>query len=105
MSQKNDIKEREKTIGEKDNKIKELYKKTQELEKFKFVLDYKIKELKREIGPRETLIQELNEQTTKMRQEEKFFSRMSSNLKLIQKDLSLKQEGLSITAQKLANII
>jgi hypothetical protein len=34
-------------------RINELKKKTQELEKFKFVLDYKIKELKRDIGPRE----------------------------------------------------
>lgn len=34
-------------------RIHELKKKTQELEKFKFVLDYKIKELKRDIGPRE----------------------------------------------------
>ncbi len=42
-------------------------KKTQELEKFKFVLDYKIKELKRDIGPREVEIQKLNEQTNKMR--------------------------------------
>ena len=48
--------EREVTIKDKEQKISELYKKTQELEKFKFVLDYKIKELKREIGPRETLI-------------------------------------------------
>jgi len=104
-SQKNDIVERETTIKDKDNKIKDLYKKTQDLEKFKFVLDYKIKELKREIGPRESTIQDLNEQTTKMRQEEKFFSRMSSNLTLIKKDLSLKQDGLSKTAEKLQNII
>lgn len=69
------------------------------------MLDYKIKELKREIGPRETLIQELNEQTTKMRQEEKFFSRMKDNLDLIRKDLSLKSEGLSFEGKKLANII
>lgn len=40
-----------------------------------------------------------------MRQEEKFFSRMSSNLKLIQKDLSLKQDGLSNEAKKLAGVI
>ena len=37
-----------------------------ELEKFKFVLDYKIKDLKRQIGPREEDIQNLNESTTKM---------------------------------------
>jgi len=30
-----------------------LKKKTQELEKFKFVLDYKIKDLKKDIAPRE----------------------------------------------------
>jgi hypothetical protein len=30
-----------------------LKKKTQELEKFKYVLDYKIKELKKDIAPRE----------------------------------------------------
>jgi uncharacterized coiled-coil protein SlyX len=97
--------ERETTIRDKDSKIRDLYKKTQELEKFKFVLDYKIKELKREIGPRETLIQELNEQTTKMRQEEKFFSRMKDNLNLIRKDLSLKSTGLSIEGKKLASIL
>lgn len=95
-SQINELAERETTIRDKDSKIRDLYKKTQELEKFKFVLDYKIKELKREIGPRETLIQELNEQTTKMRQEEKFFSRMKDNLNLIRKDLSLKSQGLSL---------
>ena len=36
-----------------DIEISELKKKTEELEKFKFVLDYKIKELKRDVGPRE----------------------------------------------------
>lgn len=55
-SQNNELAERDTTIRDKDSKIKDLYKKTQELEKFKFVLDYKIKELKREIGPREDLI-------------------------------------------------
>ena len=52
-AQKNEIKERKDTINEKDARILDLKKKTQELEKFKFVLDYKIKELKRDIGPRE----------------------------------------------------
>ena len=52
-SQKVEMQERDSTIKDKDNKIMELRRKTQELEKFKFVLDYKIKELKRDIGPRE----------------------------------------------------
>lgn len=53
---KNDIEERVKTIQDKEARIYQLKKKTQELEKFKFVLDYKIKELKRDIGPREVEI-------------------------------------------------
>ena len=41
-SQKNELDEREETIKDKEHKISELYKKMQKLEKFKFVLDYKI---------------------------------------------------------------
>ena len=66
-SQEGELKERLTTIEDKNRRIIDLKKKTQELEKFKFVLDYKIKELKREIGPRELDIQALNEQTNKMR--------------------------------------
>ena len=67
QSQIGELKERDTTIKDKDHRIVDLKKKTQELEKFKFVLDYKIKELKRDIGPRELDIQKLNEQTNKMR--------------------------------------
>ena len=45
--------ERDDTIQEKEKRIYDLKKKNQELEKFKFVLDYKIKELKKQIEPRE----------------------------------------------------
>lgn len=53
-------------IGEREKKIYGLKKKTQELDKFKFVLDYKIKELKKDIAPREKEISNLKEQTLKM---------------------------------------
>ena len=53
-------------IGEREKKIYGLKKKTQELNKFKFVLDYKIKELKKDIAPREKEISNLKEQTLKM---------------------------------------
>lgn len=66
QSQKGELRERDSTIREKEKRIEDLKKKTQELEKFKFVLDYKIKELKREIGPREMTIEKLNEQKNKM---------------------------------------
>ena len=94
-SQKGEIQERETTIKDKDKRIYDLKKKTQELEKFKFVLDYKIKELKRDIGPREIEIQKLNEQTNKMRQELKHFNRVNQNLALIVDDLRMRQEGLT----------
>lgn len=67
------MKERDHTIKDKDSKIHELRRKTQELEKFKFVLDYKIKELKRDIGPREAQIAVLKEKTNKMKQELRHF--------------------------------
>lgn len=54
---KKEILDRDVTVRDKDSKISDLRKKNQELEKFKFVLDYKIKELKREILPREKEIQ------------------------------------------------
>lgn len=46
---KREIRERDETIGDKERRIYELKKKNQELEKFKFVLDYKIKELKKQV--------------------------------------------------------
>lgn len=45
-----------------EKRIYELKKKNQELEKFKFVLDYKIKELKKQIEPRENEIKVMKEQ-------------------------------------------
>ncbi len=55
----NELMERDKTIQDKNDKIEQYRKQTQELEKFKFVLDYKIKELKSRIGPRMKVIQGL----------------------------------------------
>ena len=94
-SQKVELNERDATIKDKDAKIQELRKKTQELEKFKFVLDYKIKELKREFGPRNEQIQKLKEQTNTMKQEMKHFTRINLNLTLIVDDLRMRQEGLT----------
>ena len=47
------IAEKDAAIGERETKIYQLKRKTQELEKFKFVLDDRIKELKKEITPKE----------------------------------------------------
>jgi hypothetical protein len=58
--------ERKETLKKKDLIIIDLKKKAQELEKFKFVLDFKIKELKRVIGPFENEIESLTELTSTM---------------------------------------
>ena len=49
-----------------EKRIYDLKKKNQELEKFKFVLDYKIKELRRQIEPRENEIKRVKEQIRKV---------------------------------------
>jgi len=72
-AQKAELESRRATIEDKDARIIELKKKTQELEKFKFVLDYKIKELKRDILPRENTIASLHEQVNRMEIEVKHF--------------------------------
>lgn len=65
-SHKEEIDERDRTIGEKEKQIYDLKKDNQELEKFKFVLDYQIKELKRQIEPRENEIADMNDRVMKM---------------------------------------
>ena len=64
--QKKIMDDKDKIIQEKENRIYHLKKRTQELEKFKFVLDYKIKELKRDIGPREKEISDMKDETNEM---------------------------------------
>ena len=91
---KNELKERDKTIQDKQNKIDQYRKTTMELEKFKFVLDYKIKELKSKIGPRMKIIQGLQEQKTKMDTESKHFNIVNENLRLIVRDMRLKRQGM-----------
>ena len=55
-----------------EKRIYDLKKKNQELEKFKFVLDYKIKELRRQMEPRENEIKRMKEQIKKVSQHVKY---------------------------------
>ena len=57
-----EIKDRDNTISEKEKRIYDLKKKNQELEKFKFVLDHKIKELKKQIEPKDDEIADMRDQ-------------------------------------------
>ena len=87
---KKEREERDNTIADKERRIYELKKKNQELEKFKFVLDYKIKELKRDIGPREEEIAKMREQTNEMDKELKHLQSVNVNLGLIVDDLRMR---------------
>ena len=64
-----EIEEREKTIEKKIERINNLMRKKQELEKFKFVLEYKIKELNKERGPSEEESMKMKIQLQNMRKE------------------------------------
>ncbi|KAF1781800.1 WD40-repeat-containing domain [Phytophthora cactorum] len=68
---KREIRARDETIEE------------QELEKFKFVLDYKIKELKRAIEPRENEIADMKAQIKEMDQELELFHKSNAQLDVL----------------------
>ncbi|KAK1930342.1 Cilia- and flagella-associated protein 57 [Phytophthora citrophthora] len=80
---KREIRARDETIGEKEKRIYDLKKKNQELEKFKFVLDYKIKELKRAIEPRENEIADMKAQIKEMDQELELFHKSNAQLDVL----------------------
>ena len=69
-------------------------KKNQELEKFKFVLDYKIKELKRQIEPRENEITDMKEQIKEMDQELEQYHKSNAALDLMIGELRDKLDGM-----------
>ncbi|KAJ8941065.1 hypothetical protein NQ314_010502 [Rhamnusium bicolor] len=66
MEIKKEMQERDQTIEEKEKRVYQLKSKNQELEKFKFILDFKIKELKSQIEPKERTIQEQVTQINEM---------------------------------------
>ena len=88
---KKTILDREKEIGDREKKIYDLKQENQNLEKFKFVLDYKIRELKQEIGPREEEISKMKEDTSKMDKRLKFLSGLNENLGTFMEELCNRQ--------------
>lgn len=91
---KKEIKERDETIQDKEKRIYDLKKKNQELEKFKFVLDYKIKELKRQIEPRENEIADMRQQIKEMDLELEQYQKSNAALDLMIGELRLKIDGM-----------
>ena len=91
---KKEIREREETITDKEKRIYDLRKKNQELEKFKFVLNYKIQELKRQIMPRKKEIADMREQIKEMELELLQYHKSNAALDLMIGELKLKKEGM-----------
>merc|ERR1711937_841100 len=89
-----EIKDRDKTIGDKETRICDLKKQNQELEKFKFVLDYKIKELKAQIDPKNEYIAEMKTQILAMEAELEDYMRKNKQLALDISQLQMKQRAL-----------
>ena len=81
-------------IATNEKKILYLKKKTQELEKFKYVLDYKIKELRRDIAPREQEIFLLRIKTNEMDKELRKYNTINSQLGFMVDDLRSRQETM-----------
>lgn len=100
-SHKKEVKEREDTIAEKDARINELKKKNQELEKFKFVLNYKIQELKRQVMPKKKEIADLRDQLKEMEMELLQYHKSNAALDLMIGDLKMKRDGMAGEVKKL----
>ncbi|KAI9141043.1 WD repeat domain 65-like protein [Paraphysoderma sedebokerense] len=90
---KKEIQERDETIQDKEKRIYDIKKKNQELEKFKFVLDYKIKELKKQIEPREQDIAVMTQKIKDMTTEMENYQKSNADLELTIRDVKLKLKG------------
>lgn len=101
-SNEKEIKERDKTIADKEQRIYDLKKQNQELEKFKFVLDYKIRELKAQIDPKNDDINSMRTQIHAMDAELDEYVRKNKQLALDISQLQMKQRALQeeIKSQK-----
>merc|ERR550537_95930 len=99
-SNEKEIRERDKTIGYKEQRIYDLKKQNQELEKFKFVLDYKIKELKAQIDPKNDDIAEMKQQIQAMDAELEDYMRNNKQLALRISELQMKQRALQEEIKK-----
>jgi len=97
---KKEIQERDETIQDKEKRIYDLKKKNQELEKFKFVLDYKIKELKKQIEPREAEIKSMKEQIEEMESELERFHKNNTALELNISEMKQKMRAVEKEYQR-----
>jgi len=89
-----EIKERDRTIGDKEGRIYDLKKLNQDLEKYKFVLDYKIRELKAQIDPKNDRIAEMKKQIQAMDADLESYHKKNKQLQVNIEQLQGKQRSL-----------
>lgn len=84
--------DRDELIQDKERKVYDLKKRNQELEKYKFVLDYRIKELKEQVEPRENHINEMSG----------VIENINDDLKLLNKEQAKYEEQIATLKKALA---
>jgi WD40 repeat protein len=94
------LEDKNRKVQEKEREIYELKKRTGELEKFKYVLDFKIKELKKDILPREKEIERLKTLTTEKDTLLKKLNGMNNNLGIVVEHLEKQQVDLVAKIEK-----
>lgn len=80
--------------AQKEKRIYDLKKKNQELEKFKMMLDFKIKGLRTMIEPREAEIAAMKEQVQEMGSELERYQKQNAGLELSISELKLRSQAL-----------
>jgi chromosome segregation ATPase len=112
VTHKKEIQVRDDYIQEKEKRVFELKKSNQELEKFRFVMEHRIKNLRNQMEPREQVIEELNE--TSARKSGELENHFDKNTKLektineYRKRLEHARqevEGASVESKRVANKI
>jgi len=98
-----EIRERHMTARDKQARIIQLRRKKQELEKFKFVLDYKVLELLQQLAPRKKESAQLKQQIAQMQREVASYDRQSEQLDLEVRRLALKERGLQAALEEAKN--
>lgn len=96
-----ELTERAQTIADKEKKISDLKKKNEELSKFRFVLDYKIKELTDQLNPKQTDIIKLQGTFAEMKGESDGLVQNNKALFLEISGYKLKLEGHKAEANTL----
>ncbi|KAG9396578.1 WD domain, G-beta repeat [Carpediemonas membranifera] len=88
-----ELRERDAMIGEKERRIFELKRQNKELDKFKYVLDYKIREMRQELEPRDMLISDMRDQIAAMDTELEDDHREKQRMERHMKDLTMRAKS------------